>query len=399
MKWLLLFTWLLFGGNLYADDAQFMQWIKDFKAEALKKNISAKTLDSAFKNINEPLEKVIKSDKAQAEFTQTFWSYIQKTITQKRFDNGRKYMTQYAGLFAELQRKYKVQPSYLIAFWAMESNFGENTGSTPIIHALATLAFDARRADFFRAELLEALKILEKEQINPDKFLGSWAGAMGMTQFMPSTFNNYATDGDNDGKRDVWQSVPDALASAANYLTKLHWQENAHWGREVILPANFDYNLTGTNIVKSSDEWQKLGVRNHRGEAINENESESSIITPMGAQGPAFIVYKNFKIIMIWNKSELYALAVGLLSDWLGGRESANLTIPDNPIPISNNDIKFVQETLGNLGYYKGENDGKFGTGTKNAIREFQKSQNMLADGYPSPNFLKFLYGKYNKAN
>lgn len=390
---------VLYTPAVKAGDSEFIKWLNEFKAEALKKNISQKTLDLAFRNIAEPLEKVIKSDRTQAEFTQTFWTYMQRTITPKRFDNGNKNMQANKVFLNELEKKYGVQGSYLVAFWGLESSYGENIGNLPLIHSLATLAFDNRRPQFFRNELLEALKILEKNPLQPEKLVGSWAGAMGMTQFMPSTFNNYAVDGDGDGKKDIWQNPQDALASAANYLQKINWQEGAHWGREVQLPPKFDYNHIGMDIIKPVSEWNKLGVKTHRGEPLPENYNESSIIAPMGISGPSFIVYKNYRVILIWNKSELYALAVGLLSDWLSARDSAQLTIPDNPSPLANNDIKYIQETLNKAGLYTAEIDGKLGTGTRQALREYQRQNAMIPDGYPSTQLIQQMVQKYGRPN
>lgn len=236
----------------------FDVWLQELKSEARAKGISETTLETAFKDVS-PIEKVLEYDRKQPEFSQTFWTYLNRAVSDQRINRGKALLREHAALLAEVEAKYGVQPRFLVSFWGLETNYGDYTGGFPVIASLATLAHDERRAEFFRAELFNALTILDQGHIAPEKMSGSWAGAMGQTQFMPSTFTGYAVDGDGDGKIDIWGSLPDVFHSAAHYLSSVGWNGDETWGREVKLPEGFDLDLAQLTIKKPIDDWQALG--------------------------------------------------------------------------------------------------------------------------------------------
>jgi membrane-bound lytic murein transglycosylase B len=287
-----------------------------------------------------------------------------------------------------------VQPYFLIAFWGLETNFGTFTGNKSVIRSLATLAFDTRRSDFFRRELLEALGIVDAGHVPADGFQGSWAGATGQLQFMPSTFNAYAVDGDGDGKLDIWNSYPDMFASAANYLNSVGWHSKEIWGREVRLPAKFDLSLAVLDVEKPIADWQNLGVRRADGRNLPRAALSSSIILPGGAEGPAFLVYRNFRSILVWNRSLLYALSVGHLSDQIIHLGNLRAARPKKEKPLRRTEVEEMQTMLLHLGFDPGRPDGVVGTMTRAAIRAYQRQADLPADGYPTVALLKGLRTK-----
>lgn len=374
-----------------ADAAEpFDAWLDGLKAEALQKGISSSTLDTAFKDVS-PIEKVLEYDRKQPEFSQTFWTYLNRAVSDERINRGKRLLQQHAGLLAEVERKYGVQPRFLVSFWGLETNYGDYTGGFSVIGALATLAHDERRADFFRAELFNALQILDDGHIAPDRMSGSWAGAMGQTQFMPSTFTGYATDGDGDGKIDIWGSLPDVFHSAAHYLSSVGWKGDETWGREVRLPADFDLDLTQLSIKKHISEWQALGVRRANGGNLPAADIEGSIVLPAGAKGPAFLVYQNFRSTLIWNRSILYAAAVGYLADRFVDRGHLVATQPPGDKPLSRADVISLQTNLNRLGFDVGEPDGIAGSMTRKGLRDYQRERGLPPDGYPSSEMVDIL--------
>ena len=298
----------------YPSAADFGEWLSGLKAEAKAKGISEATLDTAFAGV-QPIQRIIKLDRNQPEFKKDYWSYIKMTVTKSRIKKARQLLIKHRALLEEIRNRYGVQPRFLVAIWGMETNFGTYQGNFPVIGSLATLAYDTRRSGFFRAELLNALKILDEGHIDVSDMQGSWAGAMGQLQFMPSTFVSFAVDGDKDGRKDIWRSLPDVFASAANYLSKYNWQANRTWGREVRLPSDFNRKLVGLGTKKPLSEWQKMGIRRLTGRDLPEVDIEASLIMPSGSNGPAFLVYRNYRAIYRWNPSHLYTLAVCRLSD------------------------------------------------------------------------------------
>ncbi len=389
-----LFTWFLFASLTLTAEAQetpsFDEWLMELRQEALAQGIRPATLDAALKDIRSPLERVLELDRSQPEFMQTFSGYMNSRISDARIRRGRALLQEHAPLLRDIERRYGVQPHYLVAFWALESNFGDFTGGFSVINALATLAYDPRRSNFFRGELLAALKIIDDGHIDVDRMTGSWAGAMGQCQFMPSTFANYAVDGDGDGKIDIWNSLPDIFASAANYLSKSGWRGDERWGREVVLPSGFDLELAGTNVRKPVSEWSRMGVTRADGSPLGNADIEGSIILPAGASGPAFIGYRNFRTIMVWNRSTLYALSVGHLADRFMG-EGPIRHMPAEERALSRNEVLEMQRLLNDLGFDAGTPDGVVGGMTREAVRNFQVEHGMPSDGYPSYDLLTSL--------
>ncbi|MFW5874748.1 MAG: lytic murein transglycosylase [bacterium] len=308
------------GGSGEASDSYlaFENWLDSLRKEARQRGISDKTLDTALRGVS-PIKRVIRFDRTQPEFIQTFQTYISRRVDEKRVKRGRQLLEKNRVLLNEIYAEYGVPPRYIIAFWGMETNFGDYKGGFRVIDALVTLAYDQRRSEFFRSQLFEALQIVEEGHVAPDEMKGSWAGAMGHMQFLPSTFTGYAVDYNGNGRKDIWESLPDAFASAANFLSKMGWQRGERWGRQVTLPEDFDPELASLDIKKPVQKWAELGVRRADGLPLPGAGIEGSIVLPQGSEGPAFLVYDNFRAIMRWNRSVNYAIAVGHLADRIAG--------------------------------------------------------------------------------
>ena len=295
-------------------DTSFAEWLTALRAEALEAGISNATLDASFAGV-EPIPRIIELDRKQPESTLTFGQYIDRIVSKARVDRGRARLAENSPLLQEVAAKFGVQPRFVVALWGIETNFGQNTGGFSVIAALSTLAYDGRRSKYFRGELLNALQIVEQGHIRPEVMKGSWAGAMGQSQFMPSSFMNYAYDYDGDGAKDIWTTSADVFASAANYLSGVGWNSSLTWGREVRLPEGFDPALADIKVKKKMSEWQTLGVRRADGSALPTREIEASVVFPGKAGGVAYIVYDNYRALLRWNRSLYFATAVGLLSD------------------------------------------------------------------------------------
>jgi membrane-bound lytic murein transglycosylase B len=380
---------LLIAANFSASaEVDYDTWVNDFRVTAAKAGISRNTLDNTLVGLT-PNMRVLELDRRQPEFSLTFWKYINNSITEKRIQRGRDLLKQHAKLFKEVHDKYGVQPRFLVAFWGLETNFGEHTGSFPLIQSLTTLAHDERRRDFFTAQLISALQVMDRGDI-PFDVKASWAGAMGFCQFMPTTYQAYAVDGDGDGKRNMWKSLPDVFASASNFLSKSGWQRGETWGREVKIPSNFDLDLAGLSIQKDLKTWAKVGVLNADGKALPNADIKASLILPAGYKGPAFLVYENFRTILDWNRSNFYAIAVGHLADrlvWQGPL----LAPQTNEAPLSRAHTLKIQDRLNEMGYDIGKPDGIAGSRTRAAVKLFQKKKGIPADGYLSVELLDLL--------
>ncbi|MBE9519694.1 MAG: lytic murein transglycosylase [Proteobacteria bacterium] len=370
--------------------ADFSSWLVELRTEARAKGINDETLDRALDGL-QPIPRVIELDRRQPEFTQTFWRYLDARVTEGRIKRGRQLLAEHNDLLSRIERRYGVQPRFLVAFWGLETNFGDYLGSFPVIGSLATLAYDPRRSDFFRSELLAALTILDQGHITVDSMFGSWAGAMGQPQFMPSTFVRFAVDEDGDNRRDIWHSLPDVFGSAANFLSKSGWQGDKTWGREVRLPEDFDLDLAGLDTEKTLTAWHILGVRKINNDTLPRVNIKASIMLPAGHGGPAFLVYKNYRTIMVWNRSNLYAIAIGHLADRLVGKDPLQTARPLAEYPLSRSQIEKIQELLVAQGYDPGPVDGVLGSKTRQAIKEFQRTAKLPADGYPTPALLEVL--------
>ncbi|MGE0255586.1 MAG: lytic transglycosylase domain-containing protein [Alphaproteobacteria bacterium] len=300
-----------------ATDADFNNWLDGFRSEAAAKGISAATIEAALTGL-EPIPRVIELDRKQPERTVTFDDYIGRILSPTRIATGRAKLVEHRAILEEVAQRFGVQPRFIVALWGIETSYGGYTGSFSVIGALATLAWEGRRADYFRGELLAALKIVDQGHVRPASMMGSWAGAMGHSQFMPSSFLAYAIDWNGDGAKDIWGTHADVFASAANYLKSVGWNNDLTWGREVKLPAGFDAADADLKVAKTLTEWQKRGVRRADGGDLPERDLSASIVLPGGAGGPAFLVYDNYRAIMRWNRSLYFATAVGLLSDRIG---------------------------------------------------------------------------------
>ncbi len=367
----------------------FGPWLENLKADAVRRGVSAETLNRALGRIK-PIPRVIELDRRQPEFTLTLSSYFKKAISTKRIEQGKVLLKRHAGLLSKVEAKFGVQPRFLVAFWGLESNFGTYTGTFSVAGALVTLAHDRRRAKFFREQLLSVLELMDKGHI-PVDVKGSWAGAMGNHQFIPTTYKGYAVDFDSDGKRDLWGSLPDIFASAANYLSRSGWQGDKTWGREVRIPAGFDIGLTGMSVRKRLIEWNKLGVRQTNGKPLPNADIGASLMVPAGYKGPAFLVYKNYRTILVWNRSHLYALAVGHLADRLVGKGPLKTPPPVADVPLSRADIRALQTLLNSRGLDTGAPDGVMGPKTRAAVRAFQKTTGLPPDGYATKELIMIL--------
>jgi membrane-bound lytic murein transglycosylase B len=368
----------------------FESWLAGLRREAQEQGVSPETLARALGQVR-PIERVIELDRRQPEFTQTFWSYLDKRVTPERVARGRQLLEAHGALLRSVSARYGVQPHYLVAFWGLETNFGDVLGDFPVIDALATLAYDGRRDSFFRAQLLDALRILDAGHVSLGRMKGSWAGAMGQLQFIPSTFVRYAVDGDRDGRKDLWDTLPDVFASGANFLAGLGWNGDERWGREVRLPADFDWELAQLDLKKPLAAWSALGVRHASGAPLPQADMRAALVLPQGHAGPAFLVYDNFEAILGWNRSVNYAIAVGHLADRLIGLPPLSTGRGADNRPMSRDQTLELQQRLAALGYAVGEPDGVSGAQTRAAVRAYQRARGLKADGYPSVSLLEAL--------
>lgn len=375
---------LVLAAPAVATEQTFDQCVAELQIKARADGLPSSLVDEVLAKVSF-VPRVIELDQRQPEFTATFANYLGRRVTDARINRGRELLAEYRPFLEQLTREYGIPPQYLVAFWGLETNFGAYLGKMRTLDSLATLACDPRRSGYFTTELLNALHIINTEKIDPARMEGSWAGAMGHTQFMPSAYRQHAIDGDRDGTIDLWQSPRDALASGANFLNKLGWERGLRWGREVGLPDNFPYDVAGRNQAKPLSYWRDLGVTRPDGSALPTGNSElkAALLVPAGHRGPAFLVYHNFNVIMGWNRSEFYALSVGHLADRINGAGALYQTPPEDLPRLTRVQIELMQTRLNALGFEAGEADGILGPGTRAAISRFQKSRDMVADGYP----------------
>jgi membrane-bound lytic murein transglycosylase B len=369
--------------------ASFADWRRALRSEAIAAGIDAALFDRVFAGVT-PDPAVLKADSSQPEFTRPVWEYLDGAVSSSRIGRGRVLLAQHSLVLQRIEQQYGVEAPILVAIWGLESNFGNNIGSHSVIRSLATLAYDGRRQGFWRVQLLAALQILQNGDITSDRMIGSWAGAMGQTQFMPTTYNQHAVDFDGDGKRDLWGSSTDALASAAHYLQASGWQRGQPWGFEVSLPGGFDYSLADPEQRRSLAEWAELGVRPlaPTGAAAN---ARASLQLPAGHRGPAFLLLDNFRSILKYNNSTSYALAIGLLADNLLRPSEVKGQWPRGERQLGRSERVELQELLTNAGFDPGPADGIIGANTRKAIRALQLQLNWPADGYPTTELLQQL--------
>lgn len=378
----LIFPALVLAAEESANPPEFVECVVRLKDTARERGISNLVVDKDLAAVNY-VARVIELDRKQPEFSESFATYFERRVTEDRIVRGRALLTEHRQLLNRISREFGVPAQYLVSFWGLETNFGGYFGKMPILDSLATLACDPRRSEYFTGELINALKIIDEGSITAEKMQGSWAGAMGHTQFMPSVFLRYALDYDGDGKRDLWGSLPDALASAANFLRGIGWQKEQRWGREVSLPKDFPYEKAGLATSLSLQQWQSLGVRQSSGADLPREDMQASLLVPTGHGGPAFLVYDNFHVIMRWNRAEAYALAVGHLADRINGAG----TLKRQPVQaprLSREQIVNLQTALNEGGFSAGEPDGVLGPGTRAAISRYQQSRQQVADGFIS---------------
>lgn len=376
----LLALWLFATGVQAQTD--FSAWLRDFKQEALTRGISQTTLNSALSDV-QIAPRVIELDRKQPEFADTFIQYLERRVTPRNIAQGQALLLEHQTLFGEVETRYGVPRQILAAFWGLETNYGTTTGNTLIPAALATLAFDGRRSAFFRAELLDALAIIEAGHVTAAEMKGSWAGAMGQMQFMPSTFRRYAVDGDHDGRINLWSSLPDALHSAGNYLKQAGWKTGEPAAMEIRLPPDFDWRYARLYYRRPIGEWQAAGVMLANGAPLPVSSGRTGIVLPQGARGPTFMVFDNFDVILQWNRSVSYALSVAILAEQLAGNASLP-TAGESAPAISHAQLISLQQQLTELGFDTGPADGLPGIKTQSAIRRYQVAHQLPADGYAS---------------
>ena len=375
------FSFISISAQAYDAD-ELADWLREFKQEARAADISAKTIKATFKN-TKYLPLVIVLDRGQPEFITPFLSYVEKRVTPSKIAHGREMLQQHSVLLNKIESQYGVPKEVLVSFWGLETSYGENKGGFGLPSSLMTLAYEGRRAEFFRSQLLDTMRIIDAGHNSVAGMRGSWAGAMGHMQFMPSTLIKHGIDADGDGRINIWSSLPDAFSSAANYLAKTGWRKAEPAVLQVKLPEHFDYSLAQLNSRKSSADWTKLGVLDIENNALP-NLENAAILLPQGWQGPAFMVFSNFDVIMDWNRSVNYAISVAHL---------ANQFITDKPMiaddaiqteALSFNQMWALQGRLNLLGFKCGIPDGFPGLHTQAAIRQFQATKNLPQDGYAS---------------
>ena len=375
-------------------DTNFQKWIADFYSTAAKKGIEQSTYEKAFDGVTAPDADVIRKANFQPEFTSKIWDYLDARVNPLRINNGLKMAQQHAVTLAAIEEKLGVDSATLLSIWSVESNYGATLKHTDRLHyvprALATLAYaDNRRKKFARTQLVAALKILQTGNISTTNLMGSWAGAMGHTQFIPTSYQAYAIDMDGDGTRDIWNSVPDALATAANLLKENGWRSGETWGYEVKLPEN---GLQYEGQTKTLAEWEKIGFVRPKGQSFHQLEKNAVLKMMTGSDSPAFLMTRNFFVIKRYNNSDFYALTVGVLADHLSGRDGIIQPWRDRPADSLTIDKKFeIQERLKKKGYYDDEIDGIFGSGSRQAIRTFQTDDGLIVDGQPTQQVLDAL--------
>lgn len=368
----------------------FADWRADLRQEALNEGISALLFEQALAAFS-PDPEVLAADQSQPEFSRPVWEYLDSAVSSWRVARGKALLAEHSKTLQAIEDRYQVEPSILVAVWGMESSFGRQIGSKNVIRSLTTLAYEGRRSAFWRSQLIAALKILQAGDTSLNGMIGSWAGAMGQTQFMPTTYLQYAVDFDADARRDIWRSSADALASAANYLARSGWQHGQPWGFEVQLPArNFDYALADGEQRKTLAQWQALGVslRDDEMDASHLSQLSATLFLPSGHQGPAYLFMDNFRSILKYNNSTSYALAIGLLSNALKGDLRTPAAWPKHDRMLSRQERIELQTLLNTLGFNSGNADGIIGVNSRQAVRSFQQTQGLPADGYPNATLL-----------
>ncbi|MFJ5444974.1 lytic murein transglycosylase [Methylobacillus methanolivorans] len=373
----------------HADEPGFDAWLQDFYRDAQTQGISAQSLQAALSDAR-PIDRIIELDQSQPEFVQTFLTYLNRRVTAKQIARGQALLQEQGPLLQAVEQKYGVPAAVLVSFWGLETNYGQTLGNFSTPQALATLAYEGRRHAFFRSQLLDALRILDAGHIAASSMVGSWAGAVGHMQFMPSTFLAYAEDGDGDGKINVWQSIPDAMYSAGRYLNAIGWKRDEAIAVEVSLPKGFDWQQAVISQKRTVAAWQAMGVQ-AIGQGLPSADRNAAIILPQGWRGPAFMVFDNFNAVMQWNRSTSYALTVAHLASRLQGGKALSGGLEAEQEPVSIDAIKRLQRQLTELGFDTRGSDGLPGPNTQAAIRVYQQTHALPADGYASPSLMQHV--------
>ncbi|MEM9709292.1 MAG: lytic murein transglycosylase [Pseudomonadota bacterium] len=368
----------------------FQRWIDGFKSRARAAGIRPAVLEQAFRGVQYNAD-VIARDRNQSEFTKQIWEYLDSAVSDSRIRNGKAALRDNRALLVEIESRYGVEAEIVTAVWGLESAYGAVRGSTPIIEAMATLAYDGRRGRFFEKQLIAALQILQAGDIRPDQMKGSWAGAMGHTQFIPTSYLAFAQDFRGDGRRDIWSDDPtDALASTAAYLARSGWTKGQPWGVEVRLPQGFNYASAGAKVKKSTAQWAALGVRDTKGGRVPDY-GRASIILPAGSRGAAFMIFDNFHVIERYNAADAYVIGVGHLADRIGGAPAIRAKWPRGDRGLRLSERKEMQRLLTRRGFSTNGVDGIIGPNTISAIKEYQRSVGLTPDGYASMEILRRL--------
>lgn len=396
VKWKALFLAFImvasFMGTASAD-AKFRQWLNGFYGTAAKHGITKATYNQAFKGVRVPDPRVLEKARYQAEFRTKIWDYIDAKVNPYSLGEGAKKKRQHASVIKAIEDHFGVDRHILLAIWSVESNYGAIFQNKSKLfnapHALATLAYaDRKRSKYARAQLISALKIIQHGDVRPDDMYGSWAGALGHTQFIPTSYDLYAYDADGDGRKDIWRSVPDALATAANLLKKNGWRRGETWGYEAKSPrSGYKYN----GQTKTLAQWSKLGFKRPNGKRYPNSGRRAELKFMAGANGPAFLMTRNFFVIKKYNNANSYALSVGLLADRLAGHKGMIQRWPLPPGVLNVDEKVLLQKGLAKLGYYKGEYDGNIGSGSRASIGKFQKKYGLVVDEKPTKNLLKAI--------
>lgn len=371
-------------------NAGFDRWVAGFRGRALSQGISAQVFDWAFRGVTFNPE-IVAKDRNQSEFKREIWDYLDSATSPVRVKNGQEALRRHRRALDRIEAHYGVEKEIVTAVWGMESTYGERLGDLPLIQSLATLAYDGRRGKFFESQLVAALKILQSGDVRPESMTGSWAGAMGHTQFIPTSYLAYAVDFTGDGKRDIWSEDPtDALASTAAYLKRFGWTKGQPWGVEVRLPRGFSAGAAKRNTMKMPSQWAAQGVVGLTGRAVPDY-GRASILLPAGLQGPAFMIFDNFAVIERYNNSTAYVMGVGHLADRIRGGPEIQAAWPRGYNPLTFDQKMEMQERLQRKGYGIEKIDGIIGPNTVKAIRAFQQSVGVTPDGLPSQEFLALL--------
>jgi len=370
---------------------RFAAWRATFRQEALAAGIREATLQAAL----DPAQwrpRSVELDRGQPEFARQVWDYLDSAVSANRIGNGQARLAQVRADAEAAASRYGVPAPVIVAIWGIESNYGQNFGDVPVIDALATLAFEGRRAAWAQGELIAALRIVQQGDIDRAHMIGSWAGAMGQTQFMPSAFLAHAVDADGDGRRDIWGSMPDVLASTANYLRKAGWVTDEACAPEVTLPTDFNPEHADPAVAQDSAAWSTEGLRLADGAALPPM-AQASVLLPAGARGPAFLVGRNFRAVLRYNNATSYALAVCQLAQRIGGGPAVQAAWPREQRALARSEVLALQTALNQRGFAAGQPDGLLGPATRAALRAYQRSIGLPADGFPTVELLQTLQG------